>query len=322
MAILVTGGAGFIGSNLTEKLLTMGLRTICLDNFSDFYDPNIKRANISVFLGQPHFRLVEGDIRDKDVLEALFEGEHIETVIHLAALPGVRNSIRNPMIYEDVNVRGTINMLDICARHKVGKFVFGSSSSIYGLSKVPFKENEDNSRPVSPYAASKKAAELFCHTFSHLYNLPVCCLRFFTVYGPRQRPEMAIHRFTRHISEGIPIPVYGDGTTKRDYTYISDIVDGILSVLDAEFDFEIFNLGNSECVELRQLISLIEGSLGKKAITEQFADQPGDVPVTYASIAKSAELLGYRPRINIAEGIQKFVAWYKEGNSAREAYHG
>jgi UDP-glucuronate 4-epimerase len=316
MAILVTGGAGFIGSHLVEKLLASDIQTICLDNFNDFYDPNIKRANIRPFLGRPNFRLVEGDIRDKETLQALFESENIDAAIHLAALPGVRNSIRSPMAYEDVNIRGTMNMLDICTRNKVQKFIFGSSSSVYGLSKLPFKENEDDSSPISPYAASKKAAELFCHTYSHLYNLPVCCLRFFTVYGPRQRPEMAIHKFTRHISEGSPIPIYGDGTSKRDYTYISDIIDGIVSVLDKKFDFEIFNLGNSECIELHRVISLIERFVGKKARIKRLSDQPGDVRATYADITKSAKLLGYNPRVKIEEGIERFVARFKEVNSS------
>lgn len=317
MAILVTGGAGFIGSHLVEKLLALDIQIICLDNFNDFYDPNIKRNNIQPFIGNPNFYLVEGDIRDRNILEDIFKKEAIDTVIHLAAMPGVRPSIKNPKIYQDVNVTGTINLLEASVKAKTEKFIYGSSSSVYGLAtKLPFSENDDSGKPISPYAASKRSAELFCYIYSHLYGLSVCCLRFFTVYGPRQRPEMAIHKFTKCISQGLEIPVYGDGTSKRDYTYISDIIDGIVSVLDKKFDFEIFNLGDSECIELRHIISLIEKYVGKKAMVKRLPDQPGDVPVTYADITKSAELLGYKPRVKIEEGIEKFVSWFKEDSSS------
>lgn len=317
MAVLVTGGAGFIGSHLIEKLLALDIQTICLDNFNDFYDPDIKRNNIRPLLNNQNFRLVEGDIRDRNILEDIFKKWAIDTVIHLAAMAGVRASIKNPRIYEDVNTVGTINLLEACVKAKVKKFIYGSSSSVYGLAtKLPFSEDDEIGRMISPYAVSKRSAELFCFTYSHLYGLSVCCLRFFTVYGPRQRPEMAIHKFTRYINEGLEIPVYGDGTSRRDYTYISDIIDGIVSVLDKKFDFEIFNLGNSECVELQHIISLIERYMGKKAKIKRLPDQPGDVPVTYADITKSAKLLGYKPKVKIEEGIERFVAWFKEVNSS------
>jgi len=316
MAILVTGGAGFIGSHLVERLLESGIRTICLDNFNDFYDPNIKRNNVKNLTDNKNFHLIDADIRDRNRLEDVFNKEEIETVVHLAAMPGVRASIKKPKIYEEVNITGTLNLLEVCAKTKVKKFIYGSSSSVYGLtSKLPFSEEDRVGKPISPYAASKESAELFCYTFSHLYDLSVCCFRFFTVYGPRQRPEMAIHKFTRYIDEGLEVPVYGDGTSKRDYTYISDIISGIESVLNREFGFEIFNLGNSECIELHRVISLIERFVGKKARIKRLSDQPGDVRVTYADISKSSELLGYKPKVKIEEGIEKFVAWFKNAGS-------
>jgi len=311
--ILVTGGAGFIGSHLVERLRAEGHEVICLDNFDDFYAPEIKWANIQAARMNLHFTLVEGDIRDTECLKKLFEQYRIGKVIHLAARAGVRASIANPQIYEEVNIKGTLNLLEVLKEHPVEQFIFGSSSSVYGInSKVPFSEDDKIEMPISPYATSKRAGELFCYTYHHLYGIPITCLRFFTVLGTRQRPEMAIHKFTRLIDEGKVIEMFGDGSSKRDYTYISDIIDGIMSALEKPFEFEIINLGDSRTVELRYLIRLIEENLGKKANINQLPPQPGDVPITFADISKARALLDYTPKVDIETGIQKFVAWYRE----------
>ena len=310
--ILVTGGAGFIGSHLVERLLGEGQRVICLDNFDPFYEHKIKRTNLHTALNNPNFTLVEGDIRDATCLKTLFEQYPIEKVVHLAARAGVRASIENPQLYEEVNIKGTLNLLEGCKEFPIEQFIFGSSSSVYGVNgKVPFSEDDKIEMPISPYAASKRAGELFCYTYHHLYGIPITCLRFFTVYGSRQRPEMAIHKFTRLIDEGKDINMFGDGTSKRDYTYISDIIDGIMGALDKPFGFEIFNLGESQTVELRYLISLIEQNLGKTAKIKRLPEQPGDVPITFADISKSQKLLNYNPKVKIEEGVEKFVDWYK-----------
>ncbi len=312
-SILVTGGAGFIGSHLGDRLIEQKKEVIVLDDFNDYYDPRLKRKNVEPHLKNSNFKLVEGDIRDKTLLEKLFQGDNIEKVVHLAARAGVRTSIKEPFLYEEVNVKGTLNLLQLSVENNVKQFIFGSSSSVYGVgSRIPFMEDQRLGIPVSPYAASKRAAEHFCHVYSHLYRLPVVILRFFTVYGRRQRPEMAIHKFTRLISEGREIPVFGDGTSKRDYTYFSDIVEGMLLAMEKSFDYEVFNLGNSHSVELMQLISLIEKSLGKPARMKKLSDQPGDVPVTCASINKAQKLLGYRPKVSIEEGIAEFVDWFRK----------
>ncbi len=312
MSILVTGGAGFIGSHLINKLLEDEHSVICLDNFDSYYDPHLKRKNIKHNLGKENFKLVEADVRDKKTLMKIFKENDIEKIVHLAAKVGVRPSIKEPMLYEDVNVRGTLNLLEVCTEFKVENFIFGSSSSVYGnTKKIPFSE-DDIPKPISPYGASKRSAELLCHVYSSLYGIPITCLRFFTVYGPRQRPDMAIHKFTRLISKGEKIEMYGDGSSKRDYTYIDDVVDGMLSALGKEFNFEIFNLGNSQTVELRHLISLIEETLGKKAEIKQMPEQSGDVPITYADISKAEKLLDYKPQTKIEEGIEKFVKWYEQ----------
>lgn len=314
MICLVTGGAGFIGSHLVARLLESGSEVICIDNFDPYYPPEIKRENISKHLSnEDNFSLIEADIRDRKDLEMIFKSNNIDKIVHLAARAGVRPSISNPLLYEDVNVKGTLNLLELSKDYGIEEFVFGSSSSVYGVGdKIPFSEDEGVDRPISPYAASKRSCELFCYTYSHLYDISLSCLRFFTVYGPRQRPEMAIHKFTRLIDQqNKEVPMYGDGASKRDYTYISDIIDGIVSALDKNFGFEIINLGNSKTVELRYLISLIEKNLGKKAMIKRLPDQPGDVPITYADISKANRLLNYNPEVGIEDGIKKFVEWYK-----------
>jgi len=310
--ILVTGGAGFIGSHLVERLLGEGQKVICFENFDPFYDRKIKQANLRMALNNLNFTLVEGDIRDAALLKNLFEEHRIEKVVHLAARAGVRPSIAAPQLYEEINIKGTINLLEVCKDFPVEQFIFGASSSVYGVnSKVPFSEDDKIEMPISPYAASKRAGELFCYTYHHLYGIPITCLRFFTVYGPRQRPEMAIHKFTRLIDEGGEITMFGDGTSKRDYTYISDIIDGITGALAKSFGFEIFNLGESRTVELRYLIGLIEQNLCKTANIKRLPEQPGDVPITFADISKSQKLLGYNPKVKIEAGIERFVDWYK-----------
>ncbi|MHB8172951.1 MAG: GDP-mannose 4,6-dehydratase [Nitrospirota bacterium] len=317
MKILVTGGAGFIGSSVTEKLLARGDEVVVIDCFDEFYDPKIKKNNIETALKNPSYKLVEGDIRDLKLLKDLFKREKFDRVFHLAARAGVRPSIIDPLLYEDVNVRGTMNLLEAAKDNNLPGFIFASSSSIYGSNKkVPFVETDNVDNPVSPYAATKKACELILHTYHHLYNLNISCLRFFTVYGPRQRPEMAIHKFTRLIDQGKPVTMFGDGTSRRDYTYIDDIADGVLKAIDLNFAFEIFNIGESQTTELRRLIELIEKSLGKKANIEQLPDQPGDVGITYADITKSKKMLGYDPRTKVEEGVPKFVEWYIENREA------
>lgn len=321
MRILVTGGAGFIGSHLCERLLTSGHDLIALDNFSDFYDPALKRKNIEAVAktasasGQD-FILCEGDIRDAEFIAAIFSQERPEAVIHLAAAAGVRPSILNPLLYEAVNVRGTMNLLDAAKDAGVRPFVFASSSSVYGNNpKVPFSESDPVDNPISPYAATKKAGELVCHTYHHLYRMNIACLRFFTVYGPRQRPDLAINKFTKLIDEGKTIPFYGDGTTSRDYTFVDDIVDGVEKVLawvcSDEYRYDIFNLGGSRPVELRRLVEIIEQEVGKSARLEMLPLQPGDVARTYADLTKSTAILGYRPATTIEEGVRAFVEWYR-----------
>lgn len=309
--LLITGGAGFIGSHLSERLLTEGYRVICLDNFDTFYDPQIKRENVSIQLKNNNYTLIEGDIRDLKLLRDIFTGNKIDAMIHIAARAGVRPSIKEPVLYYDVNVHGTMNLLEMAKEYPVKKFLFASSSSVYGENKkTPFSEEDNVDNPISPYAATKKAGELICYTYHHLYKIPIACLRFFTVYGPRQRPEMAIHKFTRLIYEGKSVPVYGDGTSRRDYTYIEDIINGVAAALHAELSYEIINLGESQTVGLRELISLIEENLHKEASIEWLPVQPGDVPVTYADIRKARKLLGYNPAVDIKEGVRRFVEWF------------
>ncbi|HHI96588.1 MAG TPA: NAD-dependent epimerase/dehydratase family protein [Thermodesulfatator atlanticus] len=312
-SILVTGGAGFIGSHLVDHLLQRGEEVVVVDDFNDYYSPRIKWRNISSALQKPNFHLEQGDIRDFPFLERVFRRYKLRCVVHLAARAGVRPSVEDPVLYEEVNGLGTTNLLELCRRYGVPKFVYGSSSSVYGFSnQVPFSEDQCSDRPASPYAATKRANELMCHTYHHLFGLKVVCLRFFTVYGPRQRPEMAIHKFTRLIDRGEEIPIYGDGSAKRDYTYIDDIIQGVLAAIDKDFDYEIFNLGEARVTDLLTLIKLIEENLGKKARLKFLPFQPGDVPITYADISKAKRLLGYNPQVPIEEGIRRFVAWYKK----------
>jgi UDP-glucuronate 4-epimerase len=315
MKVLVTGGAGFIGSHLVEQLLDRGDEVVCLDDFNDSYDPALKRGNIAPSLANRSLTLVEGDIRDKKVLRGIAAHHKFKVIVHLAARAGVRASIKTPLLYEEVNCCGTLNMLEFAREHAVGRLVFGSTSSVYGArSAIPFSEDDQADRPISPYAATKRSCELLCHAWHHLHGVQVTCLRFFTVYGPRQRPEMAIRRFTRKIFLGEPIEVYGDGTSRRDYTYVDDIMDGLLKAIDTPFPFEIINLGESRTIELKSLITALENAIGRKAALKTLPDQPGDVPMTCADIRKARELLDYNPRVLIEEGVQRFVDWYRRVN--------
>jgi len=316
MNVLVTGGAGFIGSTLADRLVVRGDSVVCLDSFDDFYDPSLKRRNIRDVSGHPRFVLVEGDIRDTDLMKDLARKYRVDAVVHSAARAGVRPSIRNPLLYEDVNIKGTMNILEFVRSVEPRNMVFLSSSSVYGVNeKVPFSEDDPVDHPISPYAATKKACELLCHTYHHLYGLNITCIRPFTVYGPRQRPEMAIHKFTRMIDRGEPIPMYGDGSSKRDYTYIDDLADGILLALDRPLGYAVINLGEESVITLRDLIALIEKNLGRDAVIRNMPDQPGDVPVTFADITRARELLGYDPKVKIEEGISRFVEWYLENKT-------
>ena len=311
--ILVTGGAGFIGSHLVDRLLSRACRVTVLDDFNDFYDPRIKRANVAAHLRNPQYALVEGDIRDRQLLDKTFNAGKFDLVVHLAARAGVRPSLTQSPLYCDVNVVGTSLLLDAAVKSGIKRFIFASSSSVYGdNAKVPFSETDPVDNPVSPYAATKRAAELVCYSCHHLFKTDIACLRFFTVYGPRQRPEMAIHKFTRLISEGKPVPMFGDGQTERDYTYIDDIIDGIISIIERHRGHETYNLGDSNPISLARLLGLIQEALGKKAVIKREPPQPGDVQRTFADIEKARRMLAYQPRVPIEEGIRRFVAWYAE----------
>lgn len=338
--ILVTGGAGFIGSHLVDHLLGFidGKqaadsraeindieKVIVVDNFNDFYDPQIKRENIKEHLKHPNYKLYEGELCDYDFVAKIFAENSITHVVHLAAMAGVRPSLEDPMHYQKVNNESTLHLLHLISKseRKIEKFVFGSSSSVYGSrSKVPFIEDEDISKPISPYAATKVAGEAISYTMSHLYKIPTVALRFFTVYGPRQRPDLAIHKFTKLIDQGKSIPVFGDGTAQRDFTYIDDIIDGVLKSINYDFaeesetPFEIFNLGESETTSVAMLISLIETKLGKQANIDAQPNQPGDVPITYADISRAKDKLGYNPQTKLDTGIAKFVEWYLASKNA------
>jgi len=312
MGILVTGGAGFIGSHICERLLESGNRIICIDNFNDFYDPAIKESNIRGFACSSSFLLYRQDILNRSMLDEIFSENNISLVIHLAARAGVRPSIENASLYEEVNVRGTLNLLECCAKFGVKKFIFASSSSVYGGNKkIPFSETDNVDNPVSPYAATKKAGELLGYTYSNLYGISVFCYRFFTVYGPRQRPEMAIHKFTRAILTGSPLEIYGDGNSARDYTYIDDIVTAVTSNLENIKGYEIFNLGNSKPVKLLELVKIIEAAAGRNAVLRHTGIQKGDVKITFADILKAGKMLKYNPKTDIEKGIGKFINWYK-----------
>jgi len=310
MRVLVTGGAGFIGSHLVEKLLAGSHDVVVLDDFNDFYDPQIKHKNIAGFARD--VTVYHVDLRDGESVRNLFHREKVNAIAHLAARAGVRPSIQYPRLYYDTNVTGTLHLLEAARVTGVERFVFASSSSVYGASKtVPFSEDEHLSQTFSPYAATKVAGEFLCSTYSHLYNLRVLALRYFTVYGPRQRPDLAIHQFTRRIYAGQAIDQFGDGTTRRDYTYIDDVIQGTIAALQYEGPcFDIFNLGESETIQLKDLIAVIENALGKKAKVNQLPEQLGDMPLTCADISKARKLLGYKPTTRFSEGLPRFIDWF------------
>jgi UDP-glucuronate 4-epimerase len=319
-ATLVTGGAGFIGSHVTDALLARGDEVVCLDNFDDFYDPSVKRRNLTAALRSPRFTLIEGDLRDPAALARALEERRIAKVFHAAARAGVRPSLQAPLLYEEINVRGTLQLLEACKGRGIRNFVFASSSSVYGAcARIPFRETEGDLSPISPYAATKLAGEYLCRTYAALYGFPVTCLRLFTVYGPRQRPEMAIHQFVRLIEGGAPVPVFGDGTARRDFTYIDDVVAGVLAALDRPQAFEVINLGESAVIEIREVIRLIEEALGKTARIDWRPAQAGDVPVTFADIGKAVRVLGYAPRTGVKDGIAAFVRWYRSEAASKAA---
>ena len=308
---LITGGAGFIGSHLVDRLIKEA-NIVCVDNFDSFYPQEIKRKNIQEHLKADTYKLYEINIADYDSMKRVFQENEITHVVHLAANAGVRPSLEQPRKYVETNINGTVNLLELAKESNIKNFVFGSSSSVYGVcTDGPFNEEMKINKPISPYAATKAAGEQICYTYSHLYNMNISCLRFFTVYGPRQRPDLAIHKFSRLINEGKPIAVFGDGTTKRDYTFVQDIIQGIIGAINYDkTSFEIFNLGESQTVPLDYLISLIEENIGKKAIIDRQPMQPGDVPITYADISKAKSLLGYNPTTKIDKGIPVFVEWF------------
>jgi UDP-glucuronate 4-epimerase len=312
--ILVTGAAGFIGSHLCQRLTARGDEVVGLDNFDPFYPRAVKESNLAPLRDSRgvSFSFVEGDIRDEEALGRLFSEHRFDAVVHLAARAGVRPSIADPVGYEEVNVRGTVAMLEASARAKVGRFVFASSSSVYGNNrKVPFAEDDPVDHPISPYAATKKACELICHTYAHLHGMGMSCLRFFTVYGPRQRPDLAIHKFVRKIESGEAIQMYGDGSMRRDFTYIDDIVSGVVASIDRCGGYEVYNLGNSSPVRLDELIERIERALGKRATIERMPMQPGDVDATYADVTKARRDLGFAPVTPVDEGLARFVEWFR-----------
>lgn len=318
MKLLVTGGAGFIGSQLCERLLARGDSVVVLDNFNDFYDIRLKERNAAPLLARPGFELVRGDLRDRATVHGLFQNRSYDAVVHLAAMAGVRPSVKNPTLYNEVNIQGTIHLLDALKERPNIKFIFGSSSSVYGANvKNPFSETDVLDRMQSPYAVTKRAGEEFASCYHSLYKIPTTCLRFFTVYGPRQRPEMAIAKFASMIEQGGSLPVYGDGTTRRDYTYVDDILDGILKSIEHCSGFEIYNLGESRTVELRELIDCLAREIGKPAKIQFLPPEPGDVPLTYADISKARTKLGYSPCVPIEEGIARYVRWRRSNMDAK-----
>jgi len=321
-SILITGGAGFIGSHLVERLLDENSwKVTIVDDLNDFYSPEIKRQNLNSLTASGEFKFVEGDIRDAEMLKRIFAEGGFQCIVHLAARAGVRPSLTQPKLYAETNIDGTLNLLELARDFEVPQFVFGSSSSVYGINaKVPFSEDDRIHQPISPYAATKAAGELLCHTYAHLFNFRTVCLRFFTVYGARQRPDLAIHKFSRLIAEGKPIQVFGDGSTRRDYTYVDDIIQGVRASMDYDASMhEVFNLGESATTELSHLIQLLEESLGIEAVIDRQPMQPGDVPITYADTSKARKMLGYNPTTKIEEGIPKFVEWFKSSRTAASA---
>ncbi|MCE5187399.1 MAG: SDR family NAD(P)-dependent oxidoreductase [Planctomycetaceae bacterium] len=313
MKALVTGAAGFIGSHLCERLLSQGCEVVGLDNFDPFYDRAIKEDNLAEAKKSPRFSFVEGDIRDADCVNRVCGENTFDIIVHLAARAGVRPSIQDPVGYMDVNINGTVTMLEAARSHGIKKFIFASSSSVYGNNvKVPFSEKDNVDYPISPYAATKKAGELICHTYSHLWGMDISCLRFFTVYGPRQRPDLAIHKFADLIRQGKPIPVFGDGSMRRDFTFISDIIDGVTASMRTCRGYNVYNLGESRPVRLDALIAAIEKALGKKAILHRLPEQPGDVRQTYADVSRAVRDLGYQPKTELEDGLMQFVKWLEK----------
>ncbi len=325
--VLLTGGAGFIGSHTAEALLRRGDQLTVVDNLHDFYSPLWKKENLQDIRRTGKFDFHLADICNKQRLREVVLQSRPELIIHLAARAGVRPSIQEPNLYVDVNISGTLNLLELCREFQIRKFVFGSSSSVYGVnSRVPFSEDQVELKPISPYAATKLSGEMLCYTYSHLFKVSAVCLRFFTVYGPRQRPDLAIHKFTSLIEAGKPVPIFGDGSSGRDYTFIDDIVAGVLAATDYEpsstqgtASFDVINLGNSHPVKLDELVALLERVTGKKAIREQAALQPGDVPLTWANISKASRLLGYHPATRLESGLKNFVTWYRTADPKRRA---
>jgi UDP-glucuronate 4-epimerase len=312
MKAVVTGAAGFIGSHLTERLLNDGWTVVGVDSFDGFYDPRIKRRNIAACVLNPRFQLVEADIRDRAAMGKAIASD-ADAIVHLAAKAGVRPSIAEPALYTDVNINGTVALLEVARERRIPRFIFASSSSVYGNNrKVPFSEDDNVDFPISPYAATKKAGELICHTYHHLHGIAINCLRFFTVYGPRQRPDLAIHKFARLIEEDKPVPVFGDGTMMRDFTYIDDIINGVVAAMDRCTSYEIYNLGESRPISVNDLIAELETALGKKAIKTHLPLQPGDVDRTFADVTKAERDLGYRPFTDIRTGLARFVVWLRQ----------
>lgn len=313
MKVLVTGGAGFIGSYVTKYLLNRNDSVICIDDFNDYYDPSLKEYRINEFKKNENFKLYRSDIRDFNILNKIFVENKIDKIIHLAARVGVRASLEDPILYEEVNVNSTVKLLELAKEFRVKNFVFASSSSVYGDStKLPFSEDDPVDKPISPYGVTKRAGELLCYSYNRLYNIPITCLRFFTVYGPKGRPDMALFKFTKLISDGNEIPVFGHGDMKRNFTYVDDIVNGVIACLDRELGFEIINLGGGETTELKTFIEVIEKEVGRTAKWKSLEMQPGDMKVTWADCSKAKRLLGYKPRVSIEEGIKLFVQWFKE----------
>lgn len=308
---LVTGGAGFIGSHLVDRLLEAGAMVEVVDNFDPFYSAAIKLENIAAQLRHPAYRLHEVDLRNFGALDTIIGSNRFDAIIHLGAKAGVRPSVTSPLEYQEVNIAGTLNLLELARKHRVGRFIFASSSSIYGPSAIPPFREDAPLLPISPYAATKAAGELLCHTYSHLHGLPVVCLRFFTVYGARQRPDLAIHKFARQIADGQPIHVYGDGLAQRDFTYIDDILQGVLAAIEYDATpFEVINLGESRTITVNRLIELLEEALGRTARVEYHPPQPGDMPLTHANVEKAVRLLDYHPSTPIESGIGRFVEWF------------
>jgi UDP-glucuronate 4-epimerase len=322
--IVLTGGAGFIGSHVAEALLRRRSQLTIIDSLDDFYAPAWKKANLEAVRRLGECQFLQTDICDFESVRTALAAVKPDVIVHLAARAGIRPSIEQPRLYEQVNVSGTLNLLEICRQLGIPKFIFGSSSSVYGASnRIPFSEEQMEIKPISPYAATKLAGEMLCYTYSHLYRLSVVCLRLFTVYGPRQRPDLAIHKFFALLEAGKPIPFFGDGSSGRDYTYVSDIVSGVLAALDyahpasAALPFEVFNLGNSHPVNLGELVAALERVSGRKALLDKRPLQPGDVPLTWASIEKAGRLLGYKPTTALEEGLRRFAEWYRSADPSR-----